>query len=460
MKIKALKVQKAYGHLNLNLKFPSGLSFLIGINGSGKTTAIKLIEAILTPSLEQLDKIPHTSATLRLEVSGKTVSITTSVYNGKTTIKIPSLGEGSVFSYELPDFSAPISRETQAKDTLSAAYASITAQNLNNPVLGYLHKELDMPLFLGLERRNVANHFWQSSEITDPIQYRMALRKRDILINSVRRRIPEISGVLGSRLIDVQIVIQEIFSELRVEQERFATQLREQILLDAFDYQLSTTFMQSVKQNIRAIKQIAEKRKHVENALRKAGLADDNFKPLVNKFYEDISKLAHSNSSPTSHEELLELALNKPVVDRVNKLIASSERYNGEINKLWNPITRFIELVNRFFADSGKKLAIDEIGWLYIDMGDKSGPQPLEILSSGERQLFVIFGHLAINREIKKAGIFVIDEPEISLHLKWQEIFVSSILEANTGNQFILATHSPAIVLDRDDRCLLLDQQG
>jgi predicted ATPase len=155
---------------------------------------------------------------------------------------------------------------------------------------------------------------------------------------------------------------------------------------------------------------------------------------------------------------LLELALNKPVVDRVLKLIESSEKYNREIEKLWNPITQFTSLVNRFFADSGKKLMIDEVGWLFVSAGGSERPQPLDVLSSGERQLVVIFGHLAINREINRAGVFVIDEPEVSLHVRWQEIFVESILEASPGNQFILATHSPAIVMDRDERCVSLDQ--
>jgi predicted ATP-dependent endonuclease of OLD family len=285
-----------------------------------------------------------------------------------------------------------------------------------------------------------------------------------MVVESVRRRMPEIPGMLGSSLIDVQIVIQEIFRKRRVEQERFATQLREQILLDAFDYQPSESFFRAVRQDARFIKTILEKRNHVEGALRGAGLSDSRFKPLVDKFFQHLSRLGEretksedkNNAEP---DALIELALNKPVVDRVLKLIESSERYNREIEKLWNPITRFTTLVNRFFHDNEKKLSIDEVGWLYVSIGSSPIPQPLDVLSSGERQLVVIFGHLAINREINRAGIFVVDEPEISLHLKWQEIFVDSMLEASPGNQFILATHSPAIVLDKDDFCVSMDKR-
>lgn len=461
MKIKALQVKNAYGYLNLALKFHTGLSFLIGINGSGKTTAIRLIEALLTPSLEQLDRIPHESAVLRLEIDGKVIRINSSVANGRTKIEIPSLGENSLLSYEIPEITSAIARDPNVKDPLSAFYVNLAAQHSNNAVLNFLRKVVNTPLFLGLERRNVALHFWQSESEGDHAHDRLAARRRDMIVESVRRRMPAISGMLGASLIDVQIVIQEIFRKRRVEQERFASQLREQILLDAFDYQPSDSFMRSIRQDVRFVKTIIEKRNHVESALRGAGLSETSYKPLVDKFYKHISKLAAKETATEERasDELLELALNKPVVDRVLKLIESSERYNREIEKLWNPITQFTNLVNRFFADSGKKLSIDEVGWLYVAIGSDSRPQPLDILSSGERQLVVIFGHLAINREINRAGIFVIDEPEISLHLKWQEIFVDSILAASPGNQFILATHSPAIVMDRDNRCVSLDYQ-
>jgi hypothetical protein len=398
-----------------------------------------------------------------LEINGKVVRIKSSVVARVTTIEIRSLEENSIFSYEIAELPTTINRDATVKDSLSSFYINLEAQNASNPVLNFLRKVLDTPLFLGLERRNVTLHFWQAESDGDNLHDRMTSRRRDMLIDTVRRRMPSISGTLGASLIDVQIVIQEIYRKRRIQQERFAHQLREQILLDAFDYQPSNSFLRSIRQDVTFVKTIIEKREHVEAALRGAGLADGSFKPLVDKFFRHISKLAsRDTTSPEKSgpvpDDLLELALNKPVVDRVLKLIESSEKYNREIEKLWNPITQFTSLVNRFFADSGKKLMIDEVGWLFVSAGGSERPQPLDVLSSGERQLVVIFGHLAINREINRAGVFVIDEPEVSLHVRWQEIFVESILEASPGNQFILATHSPAIVMDRDERCVSLDQ--
>ena len=54
--------------------------------------------------------------------------------------------------------------------------------------------------------------------------------------------------------------------------------------------------------------------------------------------------------------------------------------------------------------------------------------------------------HLIFYEDRTSPGIFIVDEPELSLHLGWQEIFVSSIREASPNTQFILATHSPTII--------------
>jgi predicted ATP-binding protein involved in virulence len=66
----------------------------------------------------------------------------------------------------------------------------------------------------------------------------------------------------------------------------------------------------------------------------------------------------------------------------------------------------------------------------------------------------VILTHLAFNRQAKRANILIIDEPELSLHLRWQELFVDAVASASPGLQVILATHSPSIIKGRNDRCI------
>ncbi|NPE55988.1 AAA family ATPase [Dickeya dadantii] len=75
------------------------------------------------------------------------------------------------------------------------------------------------------------------------------------------------------------------------------------------------------------------------------------------------------------------------------------------------------------------------------------GPMSLKRASSGEQCLLVMM--LGIAGHITDNSIILIDEPEISLHPRWQEEFILMITRAFSsykGCQFIIATHSPQII--------------
>ena len=46
----------------------------------------------------------------------------------------------------------------------------------------------------------------------------------------------------------------------------------------------------------------------------------------------------------------------------------------------------------------------------------------------------------------RKTSIVIVDEPELSLHLSWQRMFIKKSLEVGKGVQLIFATHSPEII--------------
>ena len=52
--------------------------------------------------------------------------------------------------------------------------------------------------------------------------------------------------------------------------------------------------------------------------------------------------------------------------------------------------------------------------------------------------------------------MFIVDEPELSLHLEWQLEFVDTLLELNPDIQLIFATHSPEIIGKRRDKAFKL----
>ncbi len=80
-------------------------------------------------------------------------------------------------------------------------------------------------------------------------------------------------------------------------------------------------------------------------------------------------------------------------------------------------------------------------------------------LSSGEKQLFL--RTLAIKMLNPENSIILIDEPELSLHPKWQQRIVDVYRKIGENNQIIIATHSPHILGSvKKENIILLDKDG
>jgi len=67
---------------------------------------------------------------------------------------------------------------------------------------------------------------------------------------------------------------------------------------------------------------------------------------------------------------------------------------------------------------------------------------PLDVLSSGEKQMVSLFARLYLYPGKK---IFLIDEPELSLSIGWQQKILEDILRAPLCDQVIAITHSPFV---------------
>lgn len=75
---------------------------------------------------------------------------------------------------------------------------------------------------------------------------------------------------------------------------------------------------------------------------------------------------------------------------------------------------------------------------------------PLTSLSSGEKQLLqILLETLAV-----EGSTIMIDEPEISLHPDWQQGLVNSMRRVNPNGQFVLATHSPELMIGVPEECV------
>lgn len=78
----------------------------------------------------------------------------------------------------------------------------------------------------------------------------------------------------------------------------------------------------------------------------------------------------------------------------------------------------------------------------------------LDMLSSGEQNEIVMLYYMIF--EVADDTVLLIDEPEISLHVAWQNNFYENLSQiAESKNlQVIMATHSPQIIGERWNKCL------
>jgi predicted ATPase len=88
-------------------------------------------------------------------------------------------------------------------------------------------------------------------------------------------------------------------------------------------------------------------------------------------------------------------------------------------------------------------------GELKIIFTDKNGNEVgLDTFSTGEKQIIYRVGHLLKDLGNLNEALVLIDEPETSLHPKWQKKYIQFLMDVFTGLdiQFVIATHSPYIL--------------
>lgn len=107
------------------------------------------------------------------------------------------------------------------------------------------------------------------------------------------------------------------------------------------------------------------------------------------------------------------------------------------------PKRQFQDKIDELFAETDKRINRSSNEILFTQNGETLSPYQL---SSGEKQMLVIL--LTVLVEDKKHYALLMDEPEISLHIEWQQQLINIIRELNPNVQIILSTHSPALIMD------------
>ena len=114
-----------------------------------------------------------------------------------------------------------------------------------------------------------------------------------------------------------------------------------------------------------------------------------------------------------------------------------------EAQRISEPKKKFQDMLDRLFAETGKRLIRTKNEIAFTQIGEVLMPYQL---SSGEKQMLAIL--LTVLIEDNQHYVLFMDEPEVSLHVDWQQKLIDMILLLNPNVQIILTTDSPAVIMN------------
>ena len=410
-KIESVIIENFWGDKTVTLNFNDDVNFLIGVNGSGKTTIINLIAACLNADFVTLDKAQFS----RIKVdffsdSGKK--------NDKTYIEVVKKEKSDspypniIFNIKLPtETKVKTFRLNELEEEMFFRYPhEITRQRIR--MSGQLNRDINISL------QSFVNLTWLSIHRTS----RSPNQEEKSFESSIDQKIKELS----SDLIKYFGVLDKRYS---LETEKF----QKNVFLSLIEGENQTNLLQTDDLD-------SEKEK---DSLRQIFLL---FKLQETEFSKQLDRhFKGFDEAKKTLEETKSIGLDKLSfllgTRRIHSIVQEWVSLNEKKNNINKPKITFIEELNKLYQR--KELFINEKNELLVRT--QSGKEfNLINLSSGEKQLLIILGESLLQEN--RSHIYIADEPELSLHVDWQEKLVGSLKGVNPNSQIIFATHSPDIV--------------
>jgi predicted ATP-dependent endonuclease of OLD family len=257
----------------------------------------------------------------------------------------------------------------------------------------------------------------------------------------------DIKGNLYESLIDVENLIKKSYIEYSQIQASISASLKNKIIYSSFDIiQGKDNFGFNTNTDV----DIESRKKRIIEASKNFEITD--LEPKIINYFNELERIQKSlqkeqdkkGKEPSAQfmKVLGQWFINNPQLERIDNIISLYENAQNEIESSYKEFIKFEVLANLYFEENNKKLRIKRNGEIEIQLPNNEYTGIFK-LSSGEKQIIVMLAQLIFG---KKRQVFIIDEPELSLHLGWQELFVNSLIEASPNTQFIMATHSPTII--------------
>lgn len=231
----------------------------------------------------------------------------------------------------------------------------------------------------------------------------------------------------GSR--DLEFMVKTYSSEL------VDLLLKNDALFTTKSIQLDSTFPMRLLDHIKQSKNENRIRQIVKDINRLAEyrllLSDVG---IINRQEDDIINKSLESINDPNDLSILELY----IIDNKEKLDVFKETAKK--------LKLLLRIVNSRFKH--KQLCIDKKTGFVIKSKYDERTISVDKLSSGEQNELIIFYNLLF--KTNKDDIVLIDEPEISLHIVWQQRLIGDLKEIaeETGISMLISTHSPDIIGD------------
>ncbi|HEM7185928.1 TPA: AAA family ATPase [Providencia rettgeri] len=153
--------------------------------------------------------------------------------------------------------------------------------------------------------------------------------------------------------------------------------------------------------------------------------------------------------------------------DIFKSLVYNMIRETQQEKKLLSPVNTLIDIFNRYLNnkpflsadsndfDKSKYISITENRIRIISQGDKGSSHNINSLSSGEKHILV-FLSMIITVGADRDFIFI-DEPELSLNIIWVRELMDTLKILAPSSQMIVASHSPIIARDNPSALVKLN---
>ncbi|MFE0500500.1 AAA family ATPase [Lysobacter soli] len=435
IQLKRIEVKRLYGTFSKSVDFDPVLNLLVGINGSGKTSILNCIDWLLKPDLPKLAATKFQSIRLTFELNGRPCSLIARHEAGQLVVEDEArmLGANAI----TVDILRPIDTIHSERDFSEACqlYSGLNPEPHERSLWKALHT-LPRPLAISLDRTITA-------EADEQVFFDDAGRRRIAKI-AVKSPLEKVLDVTSAR-----------FAAYRERVSSLNDALKARIVSSAFNNPFSVSDDIKRESDI-SLDEIARLEGKVTSLLTTMD-ADSYAAKNVARYFRDAKQLASHAMGDKNMRVIFSVQFKQ-----INELTVAFNEYERKASAAFEPIRSYLAAVNSFFRESRKQLGFNESdGRLSVQFLNANGAATgqhlgVDRLSSGEKQVLILLTFLAFVSS--RDQVFVVDEPELSLHPRWQESFLDAILsQSPAGTQIVLATHSPEIVARHREKCILLD---